>query len=249
MKKNCKRHLLAGCIKHFCVTGTNHKLWTRLSQALKHKQNLKQRAISQKKIITDGKVMVVELRTLEGLELTTMATLERVSQIIEQIHSHKTKKENFTEQDNQVVDLEEELLQIAHVFNKVADQIEHDWQDSSTEDHELYNQVYNDLNVLVQVIKQKRELLGSSTDSSKILCSSTQRLLNTLADAIEFESISSEVSNILSIPFPENEVKRADAAIARLTAQVNSQEYSPEEIWTRFDAVRDKITSNTKPQN
>lgn len=192
--------------------------------------------------------MVVELRTLEGLELTTMATLERVSQIIEQIHSHKTKKENFTEQDNQVIDLEEELLQTAHVFNKVANQIENDWQDSSTEDYELYKQVYNDLNVVVQVMKQKTGLQKSNTDTSKILCSSINRLINTLADAIEFESISSEVSDILSIPFTENEVKKADAAIARLTAEVNSQEYSPEEIWARFDAVRDKITSNTKPQ-
>src|SRR4028119_42568 len=244
MKKNCKRRLLTKWIKYPCLFVTNHKLGGRLSQVLRYRQNLKQKTISQKKIATGDRVMVAKSWTLEGLELTTMATLERVSQIIEQIHGYEAKKENLTEQDNQVVDLEEDQLRTADVFYKIANQIENDWQDSSTENYELYKQLYNDLNVMVQRIKQKTELQKTNTDTSKILCGSINRLINTLADAIEFESISSEVSDILSIPFTENEVKKADAAIARLTAEVNSQEYSPEKIWARFDAVRDKITSN-----
>lgn len=193
--------------------------------------------------------MVVESWILEGLGLATMVTLERVSQIFEKIHCHKTHKENCTYQDNQPVDLEEKVLQVARIFKKVAIQIEDDWQNSSTENTAIYKQIYCDLKPLVENIRQETEAGAGNTDTAKILCSSLEYLMNTLVDAIEFECISSEVSDVLSTPFTNEEIEKADAAIARLTTEVNSQRHSAEDIWERFDAVRDRITSSAKPQN
>jgi hypothetical protein len=178
-----------------------------------------------------------------------MVTLERVSQIFEKIHCHKTQEENCIYQDDQPVDLEEKVLQVARIFKKVAIQIEDNWQNYSTEDTEIYKQVYCDLKPLVENIRQETEAGTGNTDTGKILCSSLEYLMSTLVDAIEFECISSEVSDASSTPFTDEEIEKADAAIARLTTEVNSQRYSPEEIWERFDAVRDRITSSAKPQN
>jgi hypothetical protein len=179
-----------------------------------------------------------------------MVTLEGVSHIVETIHSHKAGERNCPQSEANSIDLQEKLMQVACIIDKVTKQLEDDWQNSSVEEHEACKKVYKELKTQIQpFLAQKAGACGDYTDGAKTLHSSLEHLIDTLADAIEFECISSEVSNVLSIPFTEDEVKKADAAIARLTAEVNSQEYSPEEIWARFDAVRDRLTSTTKPQN
>lgn len=236
--------------KKIQANNLNHSHRFRIGLSHSNLWGSKTKSQSQKKILTGDRVMVVKSWILQRLELTEMVTLERVSQIVKTIHSHKTGKENCTQSDDKLTDLQEKLLQSAQIINKVANRLEDDWQDLSVEESEGWKQLYENLKLLGQTLTvQDAESREDETDAARILCNSLERLMNTLADAIEFECISSEVSNILSVPFTEDEVKKADTAIARLTAEVNSQEYSSEEIWARFDAVRDRITSTTKLQN
>lgn len=250
MRKNQKGYSRFYNRRFFTKTDSNHNRRFRIHLLPSILRSSQEEVQSQKKAATGDTVMVIKLRISERLGRTAMATLECVTQIVETIHNHKTQEGNCTKLKHEAIDPQEELLQSAHIIDKVATRLKDDWQNLSPEDYKACEKLYNDLKPLVDSLAvQNSEPREDSTNGGEVLYRSLERLMNTLADAIEFECISSEVSNILSVPFTEDEVKKADTAIARLTTEVKSGEYSPKEIWARFDAVRDRITSTTKPQN
>ena len=65
-----------------------------------------------------------------------------------------------------------------------------------------------------------------------------------LSDAIEFECITSKISEVLSTPVTKDEAIEASTTITNLTSRAKDKKYTPEQIWEEFDAVRSRIASN-----
>ena len=65
-----------------------------------------------------------------------------------------------------------------------------------------------------------------------------------LSDAIEFECITSKISEVLSTPVTKDEAIEASTTITNLTSRARDKKYTPEQIWEKFDAVRSRIASN-----